>query len=242
MERPFLFVALDGLMKKEKETLETAERLSGVEGNFGFKVNLDYLLDRGLRNPSTLGNIQQFNRLVFTDLKMWNGSSIMASIIGNLVDKGVDYLNVYALADDLLPEAIKIAKGSKTKILGLTVLTHFTEDYCQKWFQRSLKDTVRLGAEVALKRGCQGVILPGTALDVVMDLDAEKCTPGVRLDWYPEDSRHQQEITPRLAVEQGATHLVCGGPIMKSQEKVGIDSVEALKRILSAMTGEPTFI
>jgi orotidine-5'-phosphate decarboxylase len=235
MERPFLFVALDGLMKKEKETLEIAERLSSVEGNFGFKVNLNYLLDRGLRNPSTLGNIQQFNRLVFTDLKMWNGTGIMSSIIGSLVDKGVDYLNVYALADDLLPEAIKIAEGSKTKILGLTVLTHFTEGYCKKWFQRSLKDTVRLGAEVALKRGCQGIILPGTVLDVVKDLDLERWTPGVRLPWYPEDARHQQEVEPRVAVDGGATGLICGGPIMKSMEKVGIDNVEALKRVLAEM-------
>lgn len=235
MGRPFLFVALDGLMKKEKETLEIAERLSGVEGNFGFKVNLDYLLDRGLRNPSTLGNIQQFGRLVFTDLKMWNGTSIMSSIIGNLVDKGVDYLNVYALADDLLPEAIKIAKGSKTKVLGLTVLTHFTEAYCRKWFQRSLKMTVRLGADVALGRGCQGIILPGTALDVVKDLEAEKVNPGVRPDWYLEDDRHEQKITASEAVNRGATALVCGGPIMKSQEKVGIDSVEALKRVLAEM-------
>ncbi len=237
MGKPFLFVALDGLMKKEKETLETAERLSDVEGNFGFKVNLDYLLDRGLRNPSTLGNIQQFNRLVFTDLKMWNGTSIMASIIGSLVDKGVDYLNVYALADDLLPKAVKIAEGSKTKILGLTVLTHFTEAYCRKWFQRSLKDTVRLGAEVALERGCQGIILPGTTLDIVKDLETEKVNPGIRSEWYPEDERHEQKVTASEAVNRGATALVCGGPIMKSQEKVGIDSVEALKRVLSEMMG-----
>lgn len=236
MEKPFLFVALDGLMKKEKETLETAERLSGVEGNFGFKVNLDYLLDRGLRNPSTLGNIQQFNRLVFTDLKMWNGTSIMSSIIESLVDKEVDYLNVYALADDLLPKAVKIAEGSKTKILGLTVLTHFTEAYCRKWFQRSLKDTVMLGAKVALERGCHGIILPGTTLDVVKDLKTKKVTPGVRFDWYPKDSRHEQEVKPGVAVRGGATDLVCGGPIMQSQEKVGIDSVEALKRVLFEMT------
>lgn len=237
MGKPFLFVALDGLMKKEKETLETAERLSDVEGNFGFKVNLDYLLDRGLRNPSTLGNIQQFNRLVFTDLKMWNGTSIMSSIIESLVDKGVDYLNVYALADDLLPRAIEIAKGSKTKVLGLTVLTHFTEAYCRKWFQRSLKDTVELAAEVALERGCHGIILPGTTLDVVKYLKTKKVTPGVRSDWYPEDERHEQKVTASEAVNRGATDLVCGGPIMQSQEKVGIDSVEALKRVLSEMMG-----
>jgi len=235
MKKPFLFVALDDLTEKEKETLEITERLSNVEGPFGFKVNLDYLLDRGLQSPSTLGNIQQFGREVFTDLKMWNGTRTMASIIGNLVDREVDYLNVYALADDLLPEAIKITEGSKTKVLGLTVLTHFTEAYCRKWFQRSLKDTVKLGAKVALKRGCHGIILPGTTLDIVQDLDIEKWTPGVRLEWYPKDARHQQEVEPRVAVRQGVTGLVCGGPIMKSQEKVGIDSVEALKRVLAEM-------
>lgn len=237
MERSFLWIALDDLREREEETLAIAEKLVAVDGPFGFKVNLDYLLDRGLRYPSTLGNIQQFNRLVFTDLKMWNGTSIMSSIIESLVDKGVDYLNVYALADDLLPRAIEIAKGSKTKILGLTVLTHFTEAYCRKWFKRSLKDTVRLAAEVALKRGCHGIILPGTTLDIVEDLETEKVNPGIRSEWYPEDERHEQKVTASEAVNGGATALVCGGPIMKSQEKVGIDSVVALKRVLAEMEG-----
>jgi len=238
MKQPFLFVALDDLMEKEKETLETTERLAAVDGPFGFKLNLDYLLNPMLSTKTVLFQVRQrFGRPIFADLKMWNGTRTMRSVIETLVKCEVDYLNVYALADDLLPGAIKATEGSKTKVLGLTVLTHFTEDYCWKWFKRSLKDTVRLAAEVALERGCHGIILPGTTLDVVMDLDTDKCTPGVRLGWYPADSRHQQEVTPRKAVEQRATHLVCGGPIMKSQEKVGIDSVEALKRVLSEMTG-----
>jgi orotidine 5'-phosphate decarboxylase subfamily 1 len=236
MKQPFLFVALDDLGKKEKETLEIAEQLSGVEGPFGFKVNLDYLLNPTMSLKTALSQVQRFGRPVFADLKMWNGTRTMASVIRNLADNEVDYLNVYALADDLLPGAVKIAEGSKTKILGLTVLTHFSEAYCQKHFRRSLRETVRHFAEVALERGCHGIILPGTALDIVQDLETEKVVPGVRPKWY-KDTRHKEEIEPKIAVDQGADKIVCGSPIMKDADKVA-----ALKRILSEMTGQPMLV
>ncbi len=235
MGRPFLWVALDDLDKKEKETLLIAERLAAVEGPFGFKVNLDYLLNPILSLADVLRRVQHLGRPVFADLKMWNGTRTMESVIKTLVTLEVEYLNVYALADGLLPGAIKATEGSETKILAVTVLTHYDDKYCQKWFRRTLRETVRLGADVALERGCHGIILPGTALDVVRDFDLEKCTPGVRLPWYPEDARHQQEVEPRVAIAGGATGLVCGGPIMKSREKVGIDNVEALQRVLADM-------
>ena len=43
--KPFLLNALDDLADKEEKALKVAEQLSKVEGNFGFKVNLDYLLN-----------------------------------------------------------------------------------------------------------------------------------------------------------------------------------------------------
>jgi orotidine-5'-phosphate decarboxylase len=230
MNYPFLFVALDDLDKKEKETLETAEKLSDIEGNFGFKVNLDYLLKYGFDGfNSAIKKIQCFGRPVFADLKMWNGTRTMRSVIEMLVANEVDYLNVYALADNLLPEAIKATEGSKTKVLGLTVLTHFSDEYCRKWFKRSLKETVRLTAEVAIERGCHGIILPGTALEVVQDLRTIKVVPGVRPKWF-KDTRHAEEIEPKAAVEKDANILVCGSPIMKATDKI-----EALKRILEEM-------
>lgn len=225
--KPLLLNALDDLAGKEERTLKVAEQLSKVEGNFGFKVNLDYLLnpEKGLK--ALLGPIQQFGRPVFSDLKMWNGTRTMTSVIENLVVLGVDYLNVYALADELLPKAIKITEGTKTKVLGLTVLTHFSEAYCQKHFRRSLPETVRHFAEVAVEAGCHGIILPGTALEAVADLDTIKVVPGVRPTWY-KDTRHEEEVEPRVAAEKGADVLVCGSPIMKSDSPV-----DALRRILT---------
>ncbi|HEY4495883.1 MAG TPA: hypothetical protein VJC04_00805 [Candidatus Paceibacterota bacterium] len=38
--KPFLWIALDALTKKEEQTLELARLLSKQKGNFGFKVNL----------------------------------------------------------------------------------------------------------------------------------------------------------------------------------------------------------
>lgn len=225
--KPFLFVALDGLAKKEIETLEIAEQLSDIKGNFGFKVNLDYLLEKGVKDA--LENVQQFGRAVFADLKMWNGKRTMASVIENLVRMGVDYLNVYVLADELLPRAIDVTEGSKTKVLGLTVLTHFDEAYCQRWFRRSLRETVKLGAEVALERGCHGIILPGTALEVVKDLVIIKTVPGIRPEWY-EDTRHKQIITPDKAIRNGANIIVVGSPITKTK-----NPCESLEKILAEM-------
>lgn len=225
--RPFLFVALDDLSSEEEKTLRIAEQLSKVAGDFGFKANLDYLLspDKGLR--ATLSSVQQFGRPLFADLKMWNGTRTMASVIDTLVALGVDFLNVYALADELLPKAIQVTEGTNTKVLGLTVLTHFNETYCQKHFRRSLRETVRHFAEVAIEAGCQGIILPGTTLEAVRDLETIKVVPGVRPVWY-KDTRHEEEVKPRVAIEGGANILVCGSPIMGSEDPVG-----ALQKILS---------
>lgn len=211
MNQPFLFIALDALTIQEEDTLKMAENLAKVEGNFGFKINLDYLLKRGLEG---IVKMQQFNRPIFADLKMWNGTRTMLDVIKILAEKNVDYLNVYALADNLLPKAIQATEGSKTKILGLTVLTHFNENYCKKHFRRTLQETVFHFAEVAIKQGCHGIILPGTALDAVKDLATEKVVPGIRPKWY-QDTRHEEKIEPKTAIEKGANILVCGSPIMK---------------------------
>lgn len=216
---PLLCIALDGLAEQERETLQIAADLSSVFGpKIGFKLNLDYLLSRGIH--TAIANVRQYNHHpIFADLKMWNGGRTMATAVRELVNMGVDYLTVYALADDELTQAVATTKNSATKVLGVTVLTHFNEQYCIKHFKRSFRDTVRHLAETALERGCHGLILPGTSLDVVDGLDTLKGVPGIRPGWY-QDTRHEQEVEPALAVQGGANLLVCGSPVTKSSDPV----------------------
>jgi len=222
-----LFVALDGIKDKTAETLVAVESFMEVDGDFGFKINLDYVLAVGYK--AAVGSIREFGRPIFVDLKMWNGGRTMASIVGDLVQLGVDYTNGYALAGKELARAVKAAEGSDTKILGLTVLTHYDEAYCQLHFRRSLPETVQHFAGISVDSGCHGIILPGTTLGEVTDLAGDKAVPGARPPWYSDD-RHSEEITPRAAKEAGATIVVCGSPIMKSDDKV-----RALRMVLAEL-------
>lgn len=211
--KPFLWVALDGLADEEEKTLAIARQLSNINANFGFKINLDYLLNPTKSLTEAICDVQEFGRPIFTDIKMWNGTRTMKSVMQTIIELEVDYLNVYALADDLLPKAIEITNGTNTKVLGITVLTHFNEAYCRKHFKRSLPEIVRHFSMVAVEAGCHGIILPGTALSVVEDINTIKVVPGVRPTWYKDD-RHEEEVTPKDAVTNGADFLVVGSPIM----------------------------
>ncbi len=227
-ESPLLLVALDGLADNKEKTMGTAAHLSDdITGNFGFKVNLDFLLDAEIGLRELLAPIQQFGRPLFADIKMWNGKRTMASVIETLVALNIDYVNVYALADGQISDTIRrITNGTRTKVLGLTVLTHYDDAYCQKHFRRSLSETVRHFAEVAVAAGCHGIILPGTMLPNVADIHTIKLVPGIRPPDY-RDKRHHQEVTARYATLCGADILVCGSPIMKNP-----DPAQALQQIL----------
>ena len=210
-----LYVAADGLSTKESETLEILCDLCNTGLHFGIKVNLDYVLDRGYTRAFTV--LKSFGRPLFIDLKMMNGRRTMKAVARAMVNHEIDFFNVMALADSEIHEVIATTHGTKTKVLAVTVLTHFDELYCHKHFRRSPAEIVKHLAETALNVGCDGIILPGPYIDAVADLKTIKVVPGVRPKGY-KDSRHQKEIEPMIAKKKGADILVCGSPIMKAND------------------------
>ncbi len=227
MMKTIIFVAADGLStqpaSKTYSILRTLDK-TGLE--FGIKINLDYVLLYGYDSLSWLAD---FGRSLFIDLKMFNGSRTMGKIAEAMVERRIDFFNVMALADSQISEAVEVTRGTNTKVLGVTVLTHFDELYCEKHFHQSLHQAVRHLAETALRAGCDGIILPGSCLDVVADSQTIKVVPGVRPKWY-KDLRHAEEIEPHEAKEKGASICVCGSPIMRSESPV-----DALRAVLSEL-------
>jgi len=67
-------------------------------------------------------------------------------------------------------------------------------------------------------------------LHAIKHINTTKVVPGVRPDWY-KDNRHEEEVTPKDAVENGADILVVGSPIMKSGAPAS-----ALEKILLEMS------
>ncbi len=224
MSSPTLFVALDGLRGEKRNTLDAVRELEQVPGDFGYKINLDCTMEHGA-HLALRGQLST-SRPIFADTKTWNGKRTMTDIAKMLVNIGVDYFNVWVQADDQLEGAIKATEGSKTKVLGVTVLTHYGENWCRMYFRRSLEETVVFLTQRAKDLGCHGVVLPGTCLVAVADSDRLKAVPGIRMEEFADD-RHKQEVTPEFAVQNGAGIIVCGSPIMKV-----VDKANALRQIL----------
>jgi orotidine-5'-phosphate decarboxylase len=229
MTKPFLFVGLD--QGNYIQDYLFARELNHVKRDFGIKLNLDFFVESSLSgNAIPLQRTFDLGRPIFADLKMWNGKRTMNSVADGLIQKGVDYINVYSHAgEDFIKSLVERTKGTKTKILGLTVLSHYTDKDCMRLYGYYLKDAVKNLSNIAYSSGCHGIIVPGTSLDAVKNLPLEKLVPGVRPGWYGKtgENYQRQEVSIREAVEGGATLLVCSSPIRKSPNRL-----EALERTL----------
>lgn len=245
MVSPLVWVALDGLKKDERATLKLAHTLdTEVDGNFGFKVNADWIYHKGFAQ-SPLKALPK--RPVFLDLKQWFGARTMTEILDMCWSSGAMATNIYALAGALNPEeGNPQQKGELTKaiasfrtahprsdmhIYAVSILTHYGEAYVRRHFGRSLSEELSILAEETLAADADGIIMPGTHLglaDSIAGLERiPKIFPGTRWEDFADD-RHAQEVHPSVVRRRDDVELVCGSPIYKSK-----DPVESLRTLLN---------
>jgi len=235
---PFLYVALDS--PSQQANLKFARRLSecNAEG-FGFKVNLDSVLSfhRGARTASEfIQELAQMGRPIFVDLKMWNGERTMANVIEGLGEHGVEMVNVYAHAGRKFLKKLKsMLSNQPTKLFALTVLTHYDEGYTREVYGCGFSEAVRRLAVVSVDAGVDGIIVPGTELKNLADINLPKLCPGIRPAWFPDRQANSQEqtITPKEAVALGASYVVVGSVISRAE-----NPHEPLVRILDELRGK----
>lgn len=229
MAEKLLYVALDH--NERDNNLRLSDQLAAVGGNFGFKVNVDHAILWGI---PYIKEILSRKRPVFVDLKLNNGPRTMKNIIVPLAKEGVSHVSVWTHAERLITpvaEAVRAVEGSQLQIMGVTVTSRFSDDYCQRHYGRSLSETARHFTRVALDVGFDGVILPGTCLGAIADIDTVKLVSGIRpAGGNLPLGEQRQVVSPGEALRAGADILVCGGPIYNSP-----DPVVALYTVLSQM-------
>src|SRR3989344_4603582 len=214
MTKRMLYVALDSTNQKEnlKSAAELTKRV--LHGNYGFKINLDSVANfssGALSSHDMVKTILDYGKPVFVDMKMWNGGRTVESIATGCAELGVDIINMYPHAGKAFYERVLSAlKGSNTKLFGLTVLTHYTDEDTQRLYGKDVRDTVRMLAEMNNDFEVDGIVVPGTQLGVVRDFSYLKLCPGIRPSWFEDKKANSQEqvITPKEAVSQGANYLV----------------------------------
>ena len=116
----------------------------------------------------TLNDLRVLIRLYVPAAKI---ARVTNATLDVLINQGVDIINMYPHAGKKFYEKVlSELEGSKTRLFGLTILTHYTDADTQRLYGRDLRDTVRMFTEMNVEYGVHGIILPGTALDVVKDI------------------------------------------------------------------------
>ncbi len=215
MSLPLIYCALD--TKDLGYAKEFSELLTSV--GCGVKLGLEFFNAHGPQGVQTILE----NRLkpsVFLDLKYHDIPNTVAGAIESAASLNVSYLNVHAAGGSEMMRAAKGACPDKTALLAVTVLTSSNDSTLEEVGQRgpAAEQVLRL-ARLTHASGLDGVVCSAHEIKTLRNALPESfvlMVPGIR----PEgsDAGDQKRImTPRQAVEEGATHLVIGRPITQAK-------------------------
>jgi len=154
------------------------------------------------------------DKKVFADLKLYDIPATVTAAVRQLARSGATFLTVHA--DRAVAEAAAQAKGDALKILAVTVLTSVApSDLAEMGIALSLEELALKRARQAVSAGCDGVIASGleaAPLRAALGAKALIVTPGIRpAGGAAADQR--RVVTPTLAFQAGADHIVVGRPI-----------------------------
>jgi orotidine-5'-phosphate decarboxylase len=213
--KPALIVALDVPTVKEMEAALT--RLPDcIEW---YKVGLELFCAEG---PSVLIPLQKRNKKIFLDLKLHDIPRTVANAVKTAASHGVNLMTVHAIGGRAMLEAAAEAARecpNPPKLVAVTTLTSLNQDdFTDLGISRTVSEQALALGELAISSGIDGLVTSAHEAAVLRKRfpSALLVTPGIRM---PEGEVGDQKrvATPAFAVEQGATHLVVGRPILESK-------------------------
>ena len=172
------------------------------------------------------------NKIIFLDLKLNDIPNTCASAIKALQDlKNINYLSVHISGGYKMLKAIK-KSSKKTKILGVSVLTSFSNKSLKKTgHTKSIINLVIQQAKLAKLAGLDGIICSGHEAKIIKKIcrKMEIITPGIRL--AGDKVQDQKRImTAKEAFRNGATSIVIGRSITTGNIKKNIQNlIKSLK-------------
>ncbi len=206
-----------------------------------FKVGKELFTSAG---PAVVQMVHAYKCRVFLDLKFHDIPNTVGAACEAAARMKVFMMNVHALGGKhMLFQAVqslhKLAESNKKikrpLLLGVTVLTSLkNQDLVEIGIQKKVEDEVRSLALLSKSCGLDGVVASGREIDVIRKATGPEfliVTPGVRPLWaaYGDQKRI---VTPREAIEKGASFIVVGRPITRAD-----DPKKAAKKILEEIHG-----
>jgi len=208
-----IFVAIDTPSLERAKLL--AEQVSANAG--GVKLGLEFFSANG---PAGVAAILELGLPVFLDLKLHDIPNTVAKAVEALRQLEPAVLTVHAAGGRAMLEAAKAAAAPTTKVVAVTVLTSLDrEDLQSIGIQGDPAEQVRRLAQLARDAGLDGIVCSGAEVSAARQVwpDGFFVVPGVRL---PGGAAGDQKrvVTPREALDNGASILVIGRPITGAED------------------------
>ena len=189
----------------------------------GYFELIDWLADRGKR--------------VMVDLKLFDVPRTVGAAVARLAERPVDLATVHG--NDAMIEAAVAARGSRLKILAVTVLTSLDQgDLVDLGFAVDVQALVLSRAKRALALGCDGVVSSGRELAALKQSFGDRllCViPGIRPVENRESDDQKRTVDVAEAFRLGADHIVVGRPILGAPDRrAAAEAIQAtIARIFS---------
>ena len=228
-----IFVACDTSdLKKVKKIIKYTQT---KKLKIGYKFGLEFFYSKSGRLFLSKMNKK---KTIFLDLKLNDIPNTCVSAINSLKDlKNIKYLTVHINGGYKMLRAIKKSAkkiNKKLKILGVTVLTSFSEQSLKKTGHvKSIKNLVIHQAKLAKSAGLDGIVCSAKEAKSVKRIckNMEIITPSIRLVGDNiQDQNKNRVVSPKSAFKNGATAIVIGRSITQGSIKNNLQKlVKSLK-------------
>ena len=224
-----IIVALDA--KSEYHALTIVEQLDPALCRV--KVGKELFTHAG---PSVVQKLQHQGFEVFLDLKFHDIPNTTAQAVCAAADLGVWMVNVHASGGRKMMQtcAERLKAGNyQTQLIAVTVLTSMgREDLCDIGLDIEPVEQVKRLAKLTQESGLDGVVCSAQEAKILRDMlgqDFALVTPGIRPEGANADDQ-KRIVTPKKAMQDGASHLVIGRPITQAAHPT-----DMLKSILASI-------
>jgi orotidine-5'-phosphate decarboxylase len=157
---------------------------------------------------------------VFLDLKLHDIGNTVAKGVESVAQTGATFLTVHAYPQTM-KAAMEAKRGSKLKILGVTVLTSYDDaDLFTAGYKLGVSALVGQRAGQARDLKVDGLVCSAEEavnLRKIVGPGLSLVTPGIRPAGAAKDDQ-KRIMTPGKAIAAGADYLVVGRPITESAD------------------------
>jgi orotidine-5'-phosphate decarboxylase len=218
-----IYVAIDTPdLERAKSLAERVRRHIG-----GIKLGLEFFCANGRQGVREMAEL---GLPIFLDLKLHDIPNTVGKAIQALRPLEPAILTVHAAGGRAMMEDAKAAAPAGTKVVGVTLLTSLDgEDLRSVGLDGDPHGQVERLTTLAREAGLDGVVCSGNEVAAAHKLwpDGFLVVPGVRpADGHSGDQK--RVVTPRAALDAGASVLVIGRPITLAEDPdVAARAIEA---------------